>query len=335
MISVIVPVYNVEKYLYRCIGSILNQTFKDLEIILIDDGSKDRSGIICDEFKKKDNRIKVIHKKNEGLGLARNTGMDIATGDYITFVDSDDYISTTLVEDLYKGIVSNNVDTALGGFKKITNDDKILLEKIPEFNSYSEKNVLEEFLPKLIGSSPEKSDSIKMSVWNGMYSRDIISKNKIKFPSEREFISEDIIFALEYYRFSKGVCILNNSNYYYRVNQNSLTKSYRKDRFEASKKIYQKELEMIRELDIYEKSKLRLNRQFFIFVKKCISQENIKISHLNYKQALNNIKKICNDQLLKNIIDNYPVYKLGYKQKIFIFMVKYRLVLLLYILLCR
>lgn len=93
-ISIIVPVYNVEKYLRKCIDSILNQTFKDFELILIDDGSTDESGKICDEYNLKDNRIKVIHKENGGLSSARNAGLDIAQGEYIGFVDSDDWIES-------------------------------------------------------------------------------------------------------------------------------------------------------------------------------------------------------------------------------------------------
>lgn len=101
LISVIVPVYNVEKYLHKCINSILNQTYKNLEIILIDDGSTDNSGKICDEYALKDNRIKVIHKENGGLSSARNAGLDICSGDYIGFVDSDDYIAEDMYEYLY------------------------------------------------------------------------------------------------------------------------------------------------------------------------------------------------------------------------------------------
>ena len=98
LISVIVPIYNVEKYLTKCIESIINQTYKNLEIILVDDGSPDKSPIICDEYAKKDNRIKVIHKKNGGLSDARNYGMSLATGEYISFIDSDDYIDEEMYE---------------------------------------------------------------------------------------------------------------------------------------------------------------------------------------------------------------------------------------------
>ena len=114
-ISIIVPVYNVEKYLRKCVDSILNQTFKDFELILVDDGSIDTSGKICDEYNLKDNRIKVIHKENGGLSSARNAGLDIAQGEYIGFVDSDDWIELDMYEELYKICKENDTDVGIVG----------------------------------------------------------------------------------------------------------------------------------------------------------------------------------------------------------------------------
>ena len=108
LVSIIVPVYNVEKYLERCIDSLVNQTLKDIEIILVDDGSTDDSGNICDKYAKKDKRIKVIHKENGGLSDARNIGLSIANGRYLQFVDSDDFIHKQMIEILYNTIINNN-----------------------------------------------------------------------------------------------------------------------------------------------------------------------------------------------------------------------------------
>ena len=116
MISVIIPIYKVEKYLQKCIDSILAQTHTDLEIILIDDGSPDKCGQICDEYALKDNRIKVIHKENGGLSEARNAGLDVATGDYIGFVDGDDYIAVNMFEKLYECIINDNTDMVICNF---------------------------------------------------------------------------------------------------------------------------------------------------------------------------------------------------------------------------
>ena len=114
-ITCIIPVYKVENYISRCIESVLSQTFTDFELILVDDGSPDNSGKICDEYAKKDSRIKVIHKVNEGVSVARNTGLDIAKGEYIYFLDSDDFISSDCFELLYKNLKENDADISIGG----------------------------------------------------------------------------------------------------------------------------------------------------------------------------------------------------------------------------
>ena len=116
-ISIIIPVYKVEKYLSRCMDTILNQTLKDIEIILIDDGSPDNCPELCDEYAKQDNRVKVIHKNNEGLGFARNSGLEIATGEYVAFVDSDDYVKKSMFEELYNELKVNNLDVVFYNFR--------------------------------------------------------------------------------------------------------------------------------------------------------------------------------------------------------------------------
>ena len=127
-ISVIVPVYNVERYLKRCIESIINQTYKDLEIILVDDGSTDSSGNICDEYKKIDKRISVIHKKNGGLSDARNEGLKVVTGTYIAFVDSDDFLDLDMYEYMQKNIEKENADIVICGTKIDYDNGKIIVK---------------------------------------------------------------------------------------------------------------------------------------------------------------------------------------------------------------
>ena len=115
-VSVIIPIYKVEKYLSRCLDSVVNQTLEDIEIVLVDDGSPDSCPEICDRYAKKDSRIKVIHKKNEGLGYARNSGMLIATGEYIAFLDSDDYVSKDMYEKVYSELKRTDADCCVTGY---------------------------------------------------------------------------------------------------------------------------------------------------------------------------------------------------------------------------
>ena len=125
LVSVIIPVYKVEKYLDRCVESIVNQTYKNLEIILVDDGSPDNCPRICDAWAEKDDRIKVIHKENAGMGMARNSGLETATGEYLMFVDSDDYLSENAVEVLYERMVVDGSDMAVGKHADVYDDGTI------------------------------------------------------------------------------------------------------------------------------------------------------------------------------------------------------------------
>ena len=332
LISVIVPIYNVQSYLKQCVESLINQTYKNIEIILVNDGSTDKSGEIAKQLKNIDDRIKLIDKKNEGLGYARNSGLNIAKGNYVIFIDSDDYVAREMIEDLYDELKKNNSDTCLGGFKQVDDSGKILF--IEEYRSQviTGRDIYFNLLPKMLGSAPEKSDSIRMSVWNGIYSMDIIKKNNIKFPSEREYISEDIIFDMEYYKYCNSVTITNTSYYYYRLNYSSLTKRYKSNRFELSKILYKYiESELLKN-NMGDDVIYRAKRQFFINVRLCIKQENIKISNKKFNKAIEDINYICEDKLLKKIIENYPVNILKLKPKIFIYLVKYKMSYLLYLL---
>jgi len=145
-ISIVVPVYNVEQYLEKCVNSIINQTYKNLEIILIDDGATDSSGKLCDELAKIDNRIKVYHKENGGLSDARNYGVERATGDYIGFVDSDDCIDSEMYEKLYEAIRKENVDVAECNLKIIYPDREELFTEQNYYNVCTKQEYLEEYL---------------------------------------------------------------------------------------------------------------------------------------------------------------------------------------------
>lgn len=172
MISVIVPIYNVEKYLIKCIESIINQTYKDLEIILVDDGSTDSSGKICNEFATKDNRIKVIHKKNGGLSSARNIGLDICKGNYISFIDSDDYIELDMYEKMIKIIVNKKVDIVSCNYNHIYNNKKVAFFKVGVDELIKNKNLLYE---KIFTYS-----NFDLVVFNKLYKATIFEN--IRFP---------------------------------------------------------------------------------------------------------------------------------------------------------
>lgn len=332
LISIIVPVYNVEKYLRECLDSLINQTYKNIEIIIVDDGSTDNSGKICDEYEKKNKNIKVIHKENEGLGFARNTGLENIHGEYVTFVDSDDYVDNNFIEELYKNITIKNADVCKSGFKRIDDNHNTLSIRKYDDYTYNEKETKYTFLPRMIGSLPDKKDSIEMCVCGALYKTSYILDYKIKFPSERVLISEDLFFNIDYTQNINKACTIDYVGYNYRYNPSSLTKKYRKDRFEASKYFYlelKKKLEFLGYDDV---TLLRLSRIFFIYIEICISQEKFQVSNRKYKDSLRTIYNICNDPLIQDVINYYPINRLGIKQKIFIYLIKYKCANILYIL---
>jgi len=332
LVTVIVPVYNVELYLRECVNSVLCQTYKELEIVLVDDGSTDESGAICDEFKAVDDRVVVVHKKNAGLGYARNTGLDIATGDYVIFLDGDDYIEPLMIETLVMAKVNHKADTVLGGLSTFTTYGEITSQAEMNYEIFKGEEIQSIFIPRLIGSSPTKSDSIRMSVCNTLFDLNIIRENRIRFESERQFISEDLLFDIQYYQNINKVVTLKECYYNYRVTQGSLTTQYRKDRFELSKIFYEKIISIIKELDCEKDTKYRACRYFFILLRMSIRQEHIKVSHEKWSRAIKNIYMICSDELVQNIIKEYPICKLGMKQKLFLYLVKYKRAITLYML---
>ena len=330
-VTVVVPVFNVEKYLHQCIESLLNQTYRNLEIILVDDGSTDNSGAICDKYRQKDQRIKVIHKCNQGLGFARNSGMKETTSDYITFMDSDDYADEDMIEELMRPIIDENADTVIGGFKKVNDEKKILFIDSYNKKTYINDAVYNDFFIRILGSSPGNHDFVRMSVWNSIYSMKIIKEHDIVFPSERIMISEDLIFGAVYYKYARVVSVISSSKYNYRYNTTSLSEKYRANKFQLVNDLY---LEMKKRItntfERQEEADNRLKTMYLIQLRNCIGQENI--SGKNISEKINSVKKMCENDLVRHIIETYPYDELSYKQKIFIDLIRHkncRLLLLL------
>lgn len=161
-VSIVIPVYNVEKYIRECLDSIINQTYKNLEIILVDDESKDKSGIICDEYAIKDSRIKVVHKKNGGAASARNIALDLLTGDYISFIDSDDYVASQYIEYLVKYLEQNNADISICSYYDLYTDNMIQYDLANK--TFTKKQYLENFL----------RDWTSGILWNKLFKKELL-----------------------------------------------------------------------------------------------------------------------------------------------------------------
>lgn len=234
-ISVIVPVYNVGPYLEQCVNSILNQMFRNIEIILVDDGSEDDSPEICDALQMRYSQIKVIHQANAGAGMARNSGLKAACGQYVTFSDSDDHIADRdLLKTLYETAVSTGADCVASGSTMLYPGGKTRPIPITEKRQIFAGGQVEEFLLRTLSAPPESSvDSVYgQSVCAKLFRRQIIEENNLSFVSEREYLSEDTLFNLDFLKHAARAAVVPDVSYYYNcTHQGSLSKAYRSDRF--------------------------------------------------------------------------------------------------------
>ena len=289
LISVVVPVYNVEKYLRQCLDSICTQTYTNLQVIMVDDGSTDSSGDICEEYVKKDERFIAVHKQNAGLGYARNTGLDIANGQYVIFIDSDDYISATLIEELYHELKENQVDVCMSGYKCTV---KGYRDVQYEATCYPGEKAKEELFPRMLGSLPDKKDSIDMSVCGALYNAELIRIHHLRFPSERVYGAEDLFFNIDFMQYADGAVLTDLVGYYYNINLSSITRSYQSDRLKKVKLMYQEVSRRLLELHYEETAFLRNERMFFVNVRGCISQETNPDIDFTFKQRIDHIKSV-------------------------------------------
>lgn len=322
-VSAIVPVYNVERYLPQCLDSLLNQTCPLVEIILVDDGSTDSSGAICDEYAAMCGRVTVVHKQNAGLGFARNTGLDSLTrpSDYVMFVDSDDWLEDNAVEYLVRALGHDPADCVIGGHTKKTAEGKTVFELKLENHRFEGVEVQERLLPRLCGSMPRSHDSVPMSACSALYKRSILEEYNLRFPSEREMISEDFVFKFYFLLHARTAVLSDFTGYSYRTVQGSLTTSYRSDRFEACIKFYSRVQEMIREEGLSEECLLRLDKAFFIYLRMCIKQERPKVSGKQWRQAIKSIEGILCSPEVAECVTNYPCEELAAPQRVFLSLV--------------
>lgn len=220
-LSIIIPVYNVERYLHQCLDSILASTLKDYEIILVDDGSRDSSGEICDKYGCRDNRIKVVHQQNSGVSAARNVGINMAEAEWITFIDSDDLITKTYLENLYHEVeVNNQIDFVEAGCKNYIHGEVTDVEQYFDYYSGDDMDKLYHVYRGIIVSK--------------LFRKSIISKNNISFPDGISS-AEDQFFTTRYLAHIKSYSLLSETGYYYRRdNESSLTHGNSRQTYEQS-----------------------------------------------------------------------------------------------------
>lgn len=275
-VSVIVPVYNAEKYLARCIESIISQSYNNLEIILVNDGSTDNSLLLCEGYSKKDSRIKLITQENKGAGLARNKGLQNATGKYALFVDSDDYLHNTAIEKCVYVKSQTNADLVMFGRFNQTAQGEITPKEVPNDKVYFKGEELDDILAGLF----TYQSGIGISCWGKMFNLDIINSNQIRFYSERQLLSEDAFFILQLFAHLGSVAIISESLYYYCQNENSLSRKYKKGRLHLCNAFLEKAVNLCKEQG-YSKAVL----------------QNVKARYLMY--VISGLKRVVKSQMTK------------------------------------
>lgn len=328
-VSIIIPVYNVEKYLDKCVQSAINQTLQDIEIILVDDESPDNCPQMCDEYAKKYSRIKVVHKKNGGLGFARNFGLEVAAGEYVTFLDSDDFVDLYTYEHLYNLAVKNNLDAIYYKYTRFTIEDEVVARQPNnDITKYFDEDIKELMLDIIASEPSAKVDhKIQCSSCTAMYRMDVIKDNNVRFHSERELISEDLIFNLDFLKYATKVAFNNGAHYHYRVNPTSLTSTVRTDRIEKNLRLYEYIKDNINFWKLEKDKANERNARFFI------GNSRSSIKHLlksGFKDKRQWLDKNLSLLIWKELYQSYRWKELPQYSKLFFYLCRKKHILLLF-----
>lgn len=305
LVSIIIPVYNVEKYLDRCVESIVKQTYENIEILLVDDGSPDNSPKMCDEWAKKDNRVKPIHKKNGGVSSARNMGIEKANGEYISFVDSDDWIVPTYIEEMLNELINKNADYITCGYKRVYNDEHIDL-----FNSDGEIKVIDsdEYLKNVMNVLPGYGFT-HMKLIKKELIGDVRFDESIK-------VAEDALFNAMLCKNIKNVVVYNKPLYNYFFNENSVVRKF--DMNYANKY-----LDAMNAMYNYVGSN---NKDIYNYI--AFHVLLICVNYCYHPQMDNNkksLKEVCNIPLFKDAIKKSSYGSFSLTKKVTLFTVKWKL----------
>lgn len=319
LVTVVLPIYGVEAYLDTCVQSVIGQTYRNLEIILVDDGGKDACPAMCDEWAKKDSRIKVVHKQNQGLGMARNSGIEASAGDYICFFDSDDFVDADTVECAVSTAMRDEADIVLFGMRSVSNDGAtVLSETVPHCpkSIYEGDEVREAFLPYLIAPDLRTGEDwgLMASACGCLTDNRMLSAWGFRFASEREIISEDVYSMLGLYRRVRRVSVIDSAFYNYRVNNASLTHTYNPQRLARIAHFYRASRELARECGYSKEVEKRLAIPYSNFVIAALKQ--LAVADVPKREKLTQIRAVSASEDFKTAYSVLKGAKLGLKKKL-------------------
>lgn len=338
-ISIIVPVYNAEKYLGQCLESLLNQTYKDIEIICVNDGSTDSSLEILKRYAQEDERVIIIDKNNEGVSFARNKALEVVRGEYLLFVDSDDWIETTTCNDALIQIQKEDADVVMWSYTREFKD-KVLPKRIwEEEKGILKKNEVQSKIHRrMIGiideelHTPENADAL-CTIWGKLYKTDIITENQIRFKDIREIGSyEDGLFNLEVFQYVNKAVYVNQYYYHYRKdNEVSITTLY-------NDKLRKQKLKLIEYMRAYiEKNRLPMEYKVALDNRIVLSLLSLGLNILNSKMKVSmqmrELKEIISTSEYRQACKELKLTYFPIHWKIFYGCAKYRITLGVYVLL--
>lgn len=333
LVSVIIPVYKVEKYLKQCVDSVINQTYQKLQIIIVDDGSPDNCPRMCDEYQKMDSRITVIHKENAGLGMARNTGLEAAVGKYVIFIDSDDWIDSDYVECQVKKMKSENADLLIHGYKTCDMSGSFLLKFDVPTKGVTD-NVIENVLYPTLAPADSVADDITLPIGAPfkMYLTEIIRNNDLQFNDERKCIAEDVFFNIEYMRLAKRAVFIDCCGYNYRTNPQSISHAYKPSRLDATFAYYEELNKVCRKYpNIMEKIEHRIERNY---IGKCrAALRLIEASDMPHIEKVAETRKLLDNPFTMESLKRFPLQNYNKSLKVVAELMKrrmYRLTLFLF-----
>lgn len=326
-VSVIVPMYNVEEYLPKCVGSLLSQTLDNIEVILVDDESPDGCGALAEAYAKKDPRVKVVHRKNGGLGPARNSGLEVATGDYVGFVDSDDWVERDMYERLYEAAMNHGAQIVFSELKRVAHGMPMGWSSHPFCGvTLRGDDEIYQLRRSLYGPLPNrlKDDPIPVSVCPNIYRRSLIEENGIKFRAIR---SEDILFNAAVCRVASCVAAIDGAPYCYRKDdQESITNTFKASTiesffvfFDALQSECQKESS-----NHFQECEMRVHRRVIDYSRGILVK--IASSNLDYKEKRECARTVLNSPYLLSACRAFPFWLVPPAQAVFFIVMRFRFV---------
>ena len=334
-VSVIVPVYQAAAYLDRCVTSLLGQTLTDLEIILVDDGSTDGSGRLCDDFARREPRVRTVHQENGGVCAARNAGIRMAGGAYVGFVDADDYVLPEMYQQLYAAAAAYDADLVLSGIRHMNGilfDDAGCEEikyQFPALTVFEGKEPLEELLLGSIGALPGEPEDSRYgySACKNLYRRTLLGPGGAQFPQGRTAVLEDLLFLIDLIpRCSRAVGVP-GAYYCYCRNGSSVSKSFYGQRMGQLMAMLREAERQLADFLPEERYRLQIDREIQAGGRLACIQEAAhgREAGLSGRQVRKRLRQICRDETLSAALRRYPWWKLPWMQAAFAFTLRFRL----------